>query len=359
MRLSKGLTACGFVGVVALAWLWAYGCDERATQPWPPPDKPKDYVVYMGDGGTDPEYFGYHVASGRIDTLTLPTYYWGGVFVSADGTRLFSVEHTQVAVFDLATYELVAELPYSAGRGIYFSVDGRHMVLSGSMGNGLYLLDAEEYTLLFHDSTAVLHGGCFSLDGDRFYAASDDTLALVYLLDLENNYTATYCTLPGDNYLLHMLPSPDESKWLLYRRLSYYLDRFEVYDVRTDAVIFRDHLYPGYGEMVVTADGQFVFYTQPGPPQRDMNGPPYFTVFDVRHNRIDRLVSVTGMIDGIHPEYLPLGELAITPDGRWLVAGGFDPTDCFVVYDIVSMRLITYVQIPNNNLMSYTCQTGL
>jgi DNA-binding beta-propeller fold protein YncE len=356
MRIAQGLMIGAVAGAIGVACLWQFGCEDKPTEP-KPPDEPKDYVVYCWDGSSALEYFGYHPQTGKLDSFSAPTYAWNGFTVSSDGKRLFSAERTRTLVIDLATLEPIAELPYTAGRGICCSPDGRYVALKG--GTNLHVLSCQDYSLVYFDSAVMLRGGWFSPDGDRFYAATGDSLAIVYQLDLANGFTVSCDTLSDRVYLCHMLPSPDETKWFLYRQFNAYQHSFEAYDVQLDSVIFRDYLLPGDGEMVVTPDVHYVFYTQPGPPQMDFTGPPHFTVFDAWRNRIDRLVSVTGMVDGINPEYLPLNELAITPDGRWLIVGGFYPADQFVVFDIATLNLVRLVTIPDNGIRSYTCQAGL
>ena len=358
MRIAQGLLIGALAVGAGIASFWQFGCDERPTQPDPPEPEPKDYPVYMvnNDGGS--QCFRYHIGSEKLDTLSVPTQFWiGGSALSPDDTRLFWAERTRTLVIDLATLDTVAELPYVAGRGICASPNGRYIALKGS--TYLNVLSADDYSSVFVDSAVMLRGGCFSSDDNRFYSAMGDSVAVVYQLDLANGFTVTRDTLTDRVYLRHMLTSPDETKWFLYRQFNTYQDCFEVYDLQLDSVVFRDYLVPGYGEMVVTPDGHYVFYTQPGPPQMDYTGPPHFTVFDAWRNRIDRLVAVTGMVDGINPTYLPLNELAMTPDGRWLIVGGFYPADQFVVFDIATLSLVRLVSIPESGLISYTCQQGL
>jgi len=159
------------------------------------------------------------------------------------------------------------------------------------------------------------------------------------------------------------MPSHDESKWFLFRRSGYqYTTFFDVYDVQADSIIFRDWLIPTSGSMVLTPDGRYVFYSIPNTIFSGM-APSYFSVFDVEKNRITMLISTVGFIDGFNPVNMPVCDLAMTPDGRWLIAGDGgigasigEPT--FLIFNIKNMTIEDYVDIPRVHGIYYTCQNS-
>ena len=70
------------------------------------------------------------------------------------------------------------------------------------------------------------------------------------------------------------------------------------------------------------------------------------------------IVSTVGVIDGINPAYMPILELALTPDGNWLIAGEAIANQSFVRFNIKTLEIDDYQIITGNGLRSYTCQTG-
>ena len=115
----------------------------------------------------------------------------------------------------------------------------------------------------------------------------------------------------------------------------------------------------GYGDMDITPDGRYVFFTEAGDLQDEI-GRWYMSVYDVDANRIDRLIPTAGIVDGFKPEALFLCEIAATPDGRWLVVGGDLQPFEFVRFNIAEMRFDRYVEMPDAHwLRSFTCRQRL
>lgn len=158
-----------------------------------------------------------------------------------------------------------------------------------------------------------------------------------------------------------MIPSHDESKWFLYRIVNHNISTFHVYDLDLDSLVFRHDFAPGKGDIEITPDGRFVFYTNPGGMNSDVPAPSHFKAFDVERNEIHRTIETTSprpQQDGQH-----VGRLAITPDGRKLVAlnaiGG-----TFVVVDVASMEQTGAYYLGQEGvnrvlLWGVVCQNGL
>jgi DNA-binding beta-propeller fold protein YncE len=163
-----------------------------------------------------------------------------------------------------------------------------------------------------------------------------------YRVDLADTLSpVTRKTFP-DGSPLQLVPSLDEKKWFLYLKFSTFGCLFAVYDTLTDSIIFRDYLTPGTGDLELTPNGRYVFYTNPG-TMLDGPQPPFsFTAYDVEKNEIHRVISTIGVFDEPYDVGVPVGEICITPDGRWLVAimtGGYNYV---FAMDIENMNIDRY-----------------
>jgi hypothetical protein len=352
MRQGIMATLLLLSSLVLVLGVYLAGCDGESPA-GPVEAGEKDYVVYFWDGTSDLDYYGYHPLTGELDTFTTPYYAWlGGIKASADGKLLYVATSVDVAVVELDSLKLITEIPYRAKWGVAVSPDNRLLCLQGP---GIRILSTADYSVLYEDTARGVAGCDFSANSSRLYCAGGGTGYSAYVLDIRNGFSGSVKEFDSSAIIWDILPSPDESKWFLYRKASSWCV-FEVYDVAADSIIFRQYITYGWGEMAVTPDGRYVFFTEAGTFQ-DGLGKWYFTVFDVDRNRISRLISTTGIKDGLNPAYMPLGELAITPDGRWLVAGSVEGVPAFLRFNINTMEIDDYVEIDDNGgLMSYTCQ---
>jgi len=282
------------------------------------PEEPKDYVVYFRDGSVNGSYYSYHPATGQLDTFMIPAHALWQLEISADGKRLYAHGEQSIGVVDIQTLELLEELPYVGM--IAFSPDNQLVAIQG---DSLHILSTADYSVFFEDTISVW-GGCFSCDSKKLYCCGrSDSEPVVYIVDLGAGPSITSKPFSDASLMVKVMPSHDESKWFLFRRSGYpNITFFDVYDVQADSIIFRDWLIPTSSSMALTPDGRYVFYTVPDTPSDgDPEAPSFFTVFDVEKNRIRMLISTVGFIDGFNPIYMPVGGLAMTPDGQWLIVG--------------------------------------
>jgi hypothetical protein len=348
------LVAAGILGL----WLYFVACDGDGPVG---PTEPKDYVVYFRDGSVNGSYYGYHPATGQLDTFMIPAHALWQLEVSADGKRLYALGEQSIGVVDVETLELLYELPYLGW--IAFSPDNQLVAIQG---DSLYILRTADHSVFFEDTTSV-RGGCFSRDSKKFYCCgSSDSQPAIHVVDLVAGPSITTKPFSDASSMVKVMPSHDESKWFLFRRSGWwYITFFDVYDVQADSIIFRDWLIPTSSSMALTPDGRYVFYTVPDTPSDgDPEAPSYFTVFDVEKNRIKMLISTVGFMDGFNPIYMPVGGLAMTPDGQWIIvgeagSGGSIGATTFIVFNIEAMEIENYMDIQNVAGMYYTCQSAL
>lgn len=325
-------------------------CGLKSTQPAPEPEE--DYIFYFNDASYFDKYYRYHSATHQVDSLIIPYESRKGFAVAADGSRLYLPDGNMTVVVSTDSFEVITEINYAGGVSV--SPDGRFLAIPGY---DISIIDTEDYSVVFHDTNDAA-SGAFSQNSQAFYCGNSP---YVFKIDLSTpDYQITRTQLPYlDHSLRQVVPSVDESKWFLYRQdtinqVSYY---FEVYNVALDSIIFTDTLVPGLGEIVVSPDGKYVFYTNPGEMYTSPSGP--FTVFDVEKNKIHKTIEAhTPLHDG-----LPVGNLAITPDGRKLVAMGKRGTGEFVIIDVASMEQTEHYYLGQEDvnhvdLWNVICQNG-
>ena len=334
------------ISLTALAVLFAgqFACDDKGTEPKPP--EPVDYPVYFSEPGFTPQLFVFHPETRQVDSVDIPWETRNGVTVSADGKLLYLAQTFSVLVVDTDSLSsitdslsFIAELPYDSDDPVAVSPDNQLVAITG---DDLTILRTSDYSVLFSDTDRTLNGQ-FSTDSKSFYCAagwSSQTPGLVYKVDLSDSLFPVTRRLFADGGVTHVIPSLDDSKWFLSLRVRTWTSAFEVYDVATDSIIFREILVPGSGQIAITPDGKRIFYNNPGRSGTDPPAPPGFTIFDVEANKVDRLVEDLDFFSGstwvAHPN-----AMAVTPDGRWLsILGGSLALRVLYLYDINSGQLV-------------------
>jgi hypothetical protein len=276
---------------------------------------PKDYTVYFCDLETGGWNFAHHPSTNEIDSFYIVSS--GPMVTSADGrlgyhsnsddgyVRIVSLDSLQSG----DTLQALAVLPL--GNVAAVSPDGQLIV---SSKGGLSILRTSDYTAIHHDSS--LFGQVFSPNSKCVYGRTRETYN-AFRLDLSDSlHPVTIKEFTG--YLVYdIVPSTDETKWYLYLA-TYTHQLFAVYDIGADSIIFSEAMWPGDGDLAVTPNGKYVFYTNPG---NMYEGPGDYDlrVYDVASNTVIKRVSTYGVIEGLPGEGVLLDYLCATPDSRWLV----------------------------------------
>ncbi len=352
--LSKKSWLWPFVAVVGLA-VYLVSCDGKATQPKPVPDDPKDYRVYMWDAEHPCWRFGYHPTTGQVDSF----YAWcDGVSmeISPDGKTGYlivgNLPGTYVVDLDSLqngdTLTVLDQLPYAV---LAFSPNGELMAVYKD--DGLYVLWSSDYSVLYRD-TANIGFQAFSSNSERLYGGGRG----VCVVDLSDTLfpITRKSFIYGSVYAV--APSLDETRWFLYLKAWTGDFYFAVYDVTLDSVIFADYLVPGHGELELSRDGRYVFYSNPGTMAGGKPGPPWFTVYDVEKNAIHKQISTVGLFEPPYEDGIPVGEFCRTPDGRRLaIAGAGFPH--LLTLDIAAMEITTYIKAGSGRRFQFLrCQNA-
>ena len=335
--------------VVICAVVWYLGCREKPFEPV----EPTEYIFYFNDGGYFDKYYRYYSASQKVDSITIPFDSRRGLAVSPDGKRLYLANRTNCEVIDAKSLQPISQIDIESSGGVAISPDNKYLAM---FGNDLRILRTSDYSVVFQDTTDTPFGGFYSRSSKTLYCAGGPGVIKV---DLSNN-TYSFATKAFPNLVYLVVPSVDEDKWFLYEKLpQLYTFAFEVYDLLLDSIIFQEILSPGAGDIEISPDGKFVFYTNPGTLQFGPPGASHITVYDVEMNSIYGRINTPSLVF----DSLVVQHLAVSPDGRKLVgeAGAFGE---FVVVDLKKMVVTESYYFGNDtinyvNLWDVACQSGL
>jgi len=335
-----------FIAIVAITTgfsLWLAGCGDKPTEP-PRPKQPKDYVFYLSDGfysGNDCKYFRYRSYSKLVDTVYIPFGSLGGFAVSPDGNLLYLCDRTLTRVVTTDSLQLVAELPPGY---ISVSPDNQFLAIAGS--DSIVILQTEDYSAVYSDTFNLLNGR-FSNNSQTYYGNGQHHLLTVRLTD---PVQTTDKGMSGGG-IYRFVPSPDDSQLYLYVMQSGYDFLFAVVDVATDSIVFQTPITPGYGDIEITPDGKYVFYTSPGHVQIGPSPSPYLMVYDTENKEIQSQIPVI--------DYCLPANLAVSPDGRKLVAAGASGFQKFFVLDIPTLSITELYELRYTTPADVVCQNAL
>jgi len=346
--------------MIVVAWIWVGCSDSSPTSP----GKPKDYTIYFCE--YDEEYtqafkcYGYHTTNQTIDTIPLPVYPVAGMAVSAEGTLLYVTQSQSVAIVDLFTLEVIKELPYADVREIAVSENDS---LIAFLGDELNILKTSDYSLFFHDSVKVFHG-IFSKDSKSFYCCYVyDSPYLAYKVELYDSIKVTTKEFSSGGNLMYVggiIPDEEESKWFLYLQFGTYDFFFSVYDIIQDEFIFSEYVRPGRGQLAVTKNDQYLFYTNSGGKIGAYDPPCSLTVFDINRNEIAKRINTTLYIDSagiIDTVYFPTDVIAITPDDKWLLGISKYGCDEIIIINVETLEIEKILRLGGYHCLDLpTCQ---
>jgi DNA-binding beta-propeller fold protein YncE len=346
LRLLKRAAIAACALILGLG-IYLGGCNDLSVKPVPA----KDYTVYFYDAihNEGNWYFTYHPISNSIDSVWLP--YESYPVISADGKEMYIWNQVDdmIDVLELDSFTLIDQLPYRAPEAV--SPDNRLMAVHGE---GLHILRTSDYSVLFSDTS--LGGGVFSSNGQTFYGLP--TAGGILRIDLTDSlFPTTRFSLPF-GAVRHIRPSKDETRLFLYLHRGGFNSYFAVYDIASDSLIFTEYLWPGFGKLEITPDGRYVFYTNPGTMLGSTPGTPWITVYDVGKNEIHKRISTAGLLDEPDQYGMPLDEICITPDGRWLVALPAKSFPFIFTVDIRTMTITKYLRFFQRLMEGLACQNA-
>ena len=357
-RVMKNLKSSSFrllyPAIAFIAVLILITC-EKPFEPVPP----LNYVFYFNDGGYFDKYYRYYSATQSVDSIIIPYDSRRGMAVSPDGKRLYLANRTNCSVVDADSLQLISQIDIESSGGVAVSPDNKYVAL---LGDDLRILSTIDHSLIFQD-TDDTQNGVFSSRSDKFYCAGGwaggaTLLPYVYCVDLsDTSYTVTRKTFSNGATVL-VIPSIYDDKWFLYLTSGTFDCAFEVYDCILDSIIFSEYLTPGAGDIEISPDGKYVFYTNPGTILVGPPGDGHITVYDIEKNEIHSRINTPSQVVA----HSIVQHLAISPDGRKLV-GEASYLGEFVVVDLRKMLVTESYYFGNDtinyvNLWDVACQSG-
>lgn len=312
---GRSFGSAGAVLLTALLLVWS--CGDGPTGP----GVAKDYPVYFNAGTSMRPSYRYHPESRKLDTLTMPYNSDNTLAVSADGSTLYLAGDNGVAVVAADSLTITRVLPYHSGSGgVATSRDGRYVVVAG---DGFFLLRAEDYALAFSD-TGQMSRAAFSHDGSSVFCIGGydpgTSHPYVYRLSvLDSGFVGMRIrpNLPGLPW--RIVPIPFAEKWLLLLKFGLTDYRFAVYDVALDSLVFAEDVAPGAGDIEVTPDGRYAFYSNPGTTAPSSSAPSSaIFVYNIEANQMLPPIPTDNAV-GTSPGFFPIGSMTITPDGSKLI----------------------------------------
>jgi hypothetical protein len=270
-----------------------------------------------------------------------------------------------VAVIDIETKTVVADLPYRIWDKAAVSSDGRYVALPGQYS--LVVLETEGYTEVLRDTVRTsFHAPIFSEDGAWVYFAANKDMAsatMAYKLSLIEGVPLEYKDFsPGVTHLTvtDISPSPDDSLWTIIAASSGSDFHLLLYQPQTDSTVLDYYLTPGRCQVVSTNDGRYSFVTNanilvglPGVPE-----PPYaFYVVDMAQHQVVAEISTIFETSEGDTVRCPTHEICVTPDNRWLLGLSHEGNNLLFVFDIESMSMHKVIELGGNReLFGLTCQ---
>ncbi len=352
MRVRILSAVCALLCVVGSLLLTR--CADKSTDP--PSDGPKDYVVY-GWNRYGSSLVGYHTRTGAIDSIPLPFRDISGLKASPDGRKLYFNRLVGVSALDVASGEIVFDLPCGEVWDIVHSPDGNMIAL---LSDSLIILRASDHSVVYRDSSVTVTG-LFSSDSRFFYYKRGfyaDPPARCTVACVEANSGSTLWRRGVRSSLGRFAMSPKDDG----RLVGYGNGTLRVYDIAGDTILFEHSLgLTGY-EAVASPDGTRLFLTIPG----DIDWPPApytFAVYDFPGNRMLDSVRIPAIATErcIGKAYVPGGYLAMTPDGYLFAAQaphGVNPQvlEGLVVYNPAKPDTAKFICI-GRHMLFLTCQT--
>lgn len=292
-------------------FLLGFSCGKSVE----PVELPKDYTAYFRDGFRSDSnwYYAYHPSTNTIDSIFLPFAFPPQVSANCKKQYIRAGFSSSVAVLETDSFTVINYLPYDA----VLSVSPDNKLIFAWLNNGMYLLKTSDYSVLYQDST--IGSGEFSYDGKRLYGLSNNGREIHRIELADSIYESAQFNVPF-GFVRDFKISKNQKKIFFYLIAGFRLEFFVVYDIARDSIIFQEAQQPGYGEIELSPDGKYAFYTDPGQGMLGAGGPGWISVYDVASNKVLTRITTEGVLEPPYELVAPIREISVTPDGRWLVA---------------------------------------
>ena len=335
-----------FVVMIGLGIIWGCGDDDTGTGP----DGGYPYLAYFCDPGPPAQLFTFNPETGEIDSTEI-AYTPQAVSIAPDGKRLYLSLASSVVVLRTSDLGFLAELPYVPNGAVAISPDNSLLAITGE---DLTVLRVGSHDVVFHD-TDITHEGYFAEDNQTLYcvAGSDPpSNGTAYAVDVFDSTSVIRRSFNGG--VTQFIPSPEQTIWYLYYRVTR-ASIFQAYHLANDSVTVPKALIPGWGRMTFTPDGDTVCLSNPGlvdtiDPQQSL---PPLIIHEPDGNRVVEWFDNWDLFSDSN-WVAPPNDLAVTPDGRWLVMlGGAESLRVIYCWDLDN-REMTHTEAWGGNGHAFT-----
>jgi len=305
----------GFILLIIVSALTLYfNCTKKSTRYEPT----KGYYLYASNTGGFPNSMIYVISTetdSLVDSISLGSYIEPGQLALSPNKRTLYVT---VLVWDtswnftLTRYEIDTKtkaIKYiGPNSSPIISPDGKYLFDPGEV---FRIFDAFSHQIIYEEST-YFYPLCFDGRNHLVYGAAESGCKV---FNYKNKVWVRTINIPPYEAVL----SPDGNiLYYLYGTAS--AAYFGVYDLRADSVIAKYEI-NSPGELAITPDGEYVYFTDPGggggciqiePPPTGKLG-----VFDTKTNTLLPSIDLSPLSDSLRAPP-PLGPyfIRITPDGK-------------------------------------------
>jgi DNA-binding beta-propeller fold protein YncE len=295
----------------------------------------------------------YYPGTGQLDSFPLPVWPNRHMSVSADGKQIWISTYDTSYVFDLGSKSIISEISLLSGwTGARFSRDNQMAAFSYTE---LYIIDAHDYSVIFHDISAAMYGrGHFSANNKRYYCSYNGTH--VFIVDLSDNFRITRHLFDDLGFIQDIVPSVDERYWFITTDFSMYHSGFYVYDTQADSVIYSQAIGPQPIRIKLSPCGKYIYLTAGGTLNSVDIAQYSFAIFDIETNRFIEEVKIT--LDDIAWPYMVLDHIVITPDGRYLFGTWMFQDNRLPAYDLLRKDTVEVLHLTKHS-GNICCQIGL
>jgi hypothetical protein len=299
----------GLLLFLLLAGLCLVTCKEAPVCPKDEEPIVKDYRAYFWDGINQKTLYWYHTGLGEFDSVTIQWEITANPTVSSDGSLIYIPSGDTIKVLNTKSFSTVGEIALSAEEPVIVSPDGQYIAV---LGDSTWIVRTSDYSVI-HVDTALAFQGSFSSDSRTLYTSHFNLRRISFS---DSNHIVSEL-INDDLSVRQAKPTIDDSELLIYYRVGTFEWAFGIFDLSLNMLVSYDLQQPGNGTFAMTPDGSRAYYGSPG--DLSYPGNSLLTEYDIDASRVIKRINMKGLIEEFEPYETPVGEIAVSPDGLWLL----------------------------------------
>ena len=349
--IKRPISFVGRIVTYLLGCAVLLSCGHSPDEPGSPPAFP----VYIAENNTSGRCYVYYPETQLLDSFALPYDASAGLYLSPRGENLVACSQSgSVAIIDASSLQVGKELQLPEVGGISFAPAQNYLIFQGQELN---IVSFRDYSVVYHDTVDCWGGQCNIGSRLFFFAGKDPQGCFVGSIDLDALTQTSRVYLSADS-IVRVAPSNDGLRLYLLLLAEGGRLQFHSFDIGSNKSTYREYLWPPDGAMVSDPLGRYVFFSGAGDTPHDPSRDRYFRIFDVKANRVVRMISTVGIADGLEPQAMLPGCMVVTPDGNWLIVGDYKGGS-FLSFNIQKLEIDRYVDLSPAKLSYYACQAKI